>query len=253
MKLGLKLWSINDTYIHEAKRLYEENVYDYIELYIVPDSFQKFNYFWKELGVPFVVHAPHFMHGVNPGKREKHVDSFKKAQEAISFADALDAQYIIFHPGIEGTKENTVEFFKSLDDERVLVENKPYYAIMDGLICNGNNPEEIKYIIENARVGFCFDIGHAVCSACTRKIDYLEYVSQFLMLNPVMCHLTDKKVDEELDQHLHFGSGSIDLREIINRIGLEAMVTIETMKDSQDNLNDFVEDVKFLRKLQKNE
>ena len=38
-KIGLKLWSINtDYYYDEAKRLYDEGVFDYIELYVVPDT-----------------------------------------------------------------------------------------------------------------------------------------------------------------------------------------------------------------------
>ncbi len=38
MKYGLKLWSTNDYYISEAIRLYKEGFYNYIELFIVPDS-----------------------------------------------------------------------------------------------------------------------------------------------------------------------------------------------------------------------
>ena len=38
-KRGLKLWSVNtDYYYNEAIRLYNEGIYDYIELYIVPDT-----------------------------------------------------------------------------------------------------------------------------------------------------------------------------------------------------------------------
>ena len=40
-KLGLKLWSINtDVYYEEAKKLYEKKLFDYIELYVVPNSAQ---------------------------------------------------------------------------------------------------------------------------------------------------------------------------------------------------------------------
>ena len=48
-KRGLKLWSVNtDYYYDEAIRLYREGKYDYIELYVVPDTLftlQK----WKEM------------------------------------------------------------------------------------------------------------------------------------------------------------------------------------------------------------
>lgn len=41
MKIGLKLWSINTDMINKAIKLYEQNYFDYIELYVVPDSYDK--------------------------------------------------------------------------------------------------------------------------------------------------------------------------------------------------------------------
>ena len=38
-KLGLKLWSTNTTdYFLEAIRLFDQKVYEYIELYVVPNT-----------------------------------------------------------------------------------------------------------------------------------------------------------------------------------------------------------------------
>ena len=69
-KIGLKLWSINtDYYYDEAIRLYNDGVYDYIELYVVPnmtDTIEK----WKKLDIPFIFHCPHFAHGFNLAKIE---------------------------------------------------------------------------------------------------------------------------------------------------------------------------------------
>lgn len=249
MNIGLKLWSINENYIDEAKKLYEQQVYDYIELYVVPGSYQKFSNIWRQLKVPFVIHAPHFKHGVNPARKEDHEASFVKAKEAIDFSDLLDVKHIIFHPGISGAKEDTVVFFKVLNDPRILVENKPYYALNDGLICNGNSPEEIQYVMEKSGVGFCLDVGHAVCSARTRGIDYLDYIKKFLALDPVMYHFTDKEVDQELDQHLHFGQGTIDLKEVIKCLGKNPWITIEAQKDNQHSLDDFIKDSYYLKQI----
>ena len=41
-KFGLKLWSVNENYIDTAKKLYDENIYDYIELYAIPSSFDEY-------------------------------------------------------------------------------------------------------------------------------------------------------------------------------------------------------------------
>ena len=61
-KLGLKLWSINtDYYYDEAIRLYNDGIFDYIELYVVPNSTETIDK-WKKINIPFSLHAPHFLH-----------------------------------------------------------------------------------------------------------------------------------------------------------------------------------------------
>ena len=69
-KLGLKLWSVNtDHYLREAKRLYEDGVFDYIEVYFVPDTVGTAAE-WGALDIPCIVHAPHSGHGVNLASEE---------------------------------------------------------------------------------------------------------------------------------------------------------------------------------------
>ena len=71
MKLGLKLWSINtDFYLKEAVKLYEKGIYDYIELYVVPESLDTLSE-WKKLKIPFIIHHSHFAQGFNLAKAEK--------------------------------------------------------------------------------------------------------------------------------------------------------------------------------------
>ena len=249
MKIGLKLWSDNERYFDEAKRLYDELVYDYIELYIVPGTFDKHISVWKRLDVPYIIHAPHFAHGLNPAKEEDHEASLIKAKEALRFKTELNAKYIIFHPGINGIIENTVKFFKMINDSDILVENKPYYALNDSKICNGNNPEEIRVIMKNAKVGFCFDIGHAIAAANVYKKDIYEFVDAFMKLEPKMCHLSDGKVDSVFDQHLNFGCGNYDFKKIISYVRTTEAVTIETDKNDKKLLKDYEKDVFFLREL----
>lgn len=57
-RYGLKLFSTNANYVAEAERLYKENIYDYIELYAEPNSYKKFIQLWKNLEIPYVIHAP---------------------------------------------------------------------------------------------------------------------------------------------------------------------------------------------------
>ena len=167
-KLGLKLWSINtDNYLQEAVKLYDNGVYDYIELYVVPDSLQTLQK-WKELKMPFIIHNSHFAQGFNLAKQEKTQRNREIYEETKQFADELNAEYIIFHGGIDGDIRETAIQLTLFNEPRALLENKPFVALpnrMNGNFCRGYNVDEIKIVQEASGCGFCLDFGHAICAA----------------------------------------------------------------------------------------
>jgi deoxyribonuclease IV len=250
-KLGLKLWSTNENYVNEAIRLYEEKFYDYIELFAVPDSYNEFIGLWKSLKIPYVLHAPHFSCGLNFAKRDALKNNLRLVDETLKFADALSVQIIIFHPGVEGDIKETAFQIKQVKDSRIVLENKPYYAINGDLICNGHSPEEIEYVMQETGVGFCFDIGHAICSANAKKIEPFEYLKKFNTLNPKLYHLFDGDWNGVWDEHRHFGAGSYNFDKILGLIPKTCLITLETKKDFSDSLKDFEKDIEFLGLLQK--
>lgn len=253
MKLGLKLFSVNENYLKEAVKLFEQKVYDFIELYVIPGSIENCINFWKPLNIPFIIHAPHFRNGVNLAKTEQIEENLKKAQEAQRFADELNAKYIIFHPGIAGDIKETARQLNIINDSRILIENKPHFTILnDGSVCNGNSPEEIKFVLENTNAGFCLDIGHCFCSANAKDIQPFEYLKQFLELKPVLFHLVDNDFSSSIDKHWHFGEGNFDVEKILNILPKDAKITLETYKNSKDNLDDFINDVEYIKCFSKN-
>lgn len=252
-KLGLKLWSINtDFYYNEAIRLFENNVFDYIELYTVPNSLATVS-LWKKLKdeykIPFIIHAPHFAHGFNLAKIEKEKTNFEIYCEVKKFADELSAEYIIFHGGIEGNILETARQLASFCDNRALIENKPKMGLpgdLGSLPCRGFNIDEIKTVIDVAKCCFCFDFGHCICSANAQGIDVYKYCEEFIQtFKPQMFHLTDfLDMTSIYDSHLHLGEGQMDLGKIIKMIPDNSMVTLETVKNSKENIDDFVLDCK---------
>ena len=248
---GLKLWSINNNYISEAIRLYQEGYYQYIELYAVQKTYDKCIDLWVHLrdknNIPFVIHAPHSLGGMNLSQGEFLSTNLTLANEAKQFADTLRADTIIFHPGVGGNKEETVFQLNKINDRRILIENKPYYAIGKKEICIGYSPEDIEYIMRNANVGFCFDIVHAICAANAINEPYMNYLKRFLALEPSMFHLVDCELNSLEDNHLNPGKGSIDIPVIIKLIPAGKRITIETDKSSNNDLKDFEADVLYLR------
>lgn len=252
-RYGLKLWSINKNYINAAKSLYEKNIYDYIELYAVPNSFDEYAALWKNLNIPYIIHAPHFLHGLNFSNYEQEKENIRLAYDALKFADFLNAEKVIFHPGIKGDYKETARQINLINDERMLIENKPKNVAvkMENLksddICVGYDYTQISYILENTNARLCLDIGHATCAANSMGIDYKLQLEDFIKLNPYMYHISDGDILSGIDKHYHIGSGSYDFNTIFSLIPKDAVISIETEKNSKDNLDDFIEDVNKLK------
>lgn len=248
--VGLKLWSTNKHYIDEAVRLFEQGIYNYIELYCVPGSFQETHKLWQVLQIPFVIHAPHFRGGLNFAKKNQYEQNMNRAEEAFFFADALKSSDVIFHPGIDGDIHETVRQISMIHDKRMIIENKPYFALDDGLICNGYSPEEIKYVMDNTGVRFCLDIGHAICAANALQKEPISFVQQYLRLNPVMYHLTDGDINGITDIHFQYGKGTFPLQTLVSLLPYDAMITNEAEKQP-DSLESFKKDIMYLRLMEK--
>jgi endonuclease IV len=244
--LGLKLWSTNDFYISDAAKLYKKGLYKYIELSVVPNSFNNYISDWKKLAIPFVIHAPHFMNGMNLADKNHWEKNNTLSSEAICYADELQADIIIFHPGVNGDIKETARQIKRINDNRIVIENKPYHALDNLGVCAGYSPDMIEFIKRTCRAGFCLDIGHAIYAANALKIDPLSYIKDFMALEPKIYHLSDGPHNETFDQHMHLGKGSFDLKKIVNEINTNMPITLETPKEQRTGLRDFIEDVSYI-------
>lgn len=253
-KIGLKLWSVNtDFYLSEAKKLYDNGIYDYIELYVVPGSLDTLSE-WQKLNIPFIMHNAHFAHGFNLAKAENKDRNREIYEETKRFADELNAQYIIFHGGMDGNIEETAKQLVNFNEPRALIENKPYIAPKgEKRHCRGYSIEEISQVMSQTGCGFCLDIGHAVCAANSINKEPYAYLAEFEKLLPTMYHISGNYIDSTIDRHLHLYEGNFDINKIFKIINTERYISIETNKESKENLDDFVNDAKFYKEKLNNE
>lgn len=247
---GLKLWSVNcGTWRSEALRLYEQGVYDYLEIYAVPGTSDTIP-LWKELRVPVVIHAAHFKHGFNLALESSFSDNLRIYDEMKRFADELEARYIIFHSGTFGHIEETARQLAALGEPRALIENKPAITRNEGRIleCRGSTPEEIRVVMQEVGCGFCLDIPHALCAANYHGVPQEEILKEFCALCPAMFHLADMMDKTQLiDDHTLLGRGTLDFSRFIPSIlPPGAMVTIETNRSRQDSLAEFEAELEWL-------
>lgn len=258
-RIGLKLWSSNvDHYLREARWLYADGVFDYIELFVVPDT-EETLCSWLQVhnedGIPFVIHNAHSMAGFNLSEATCEKRNHEIYSQTKLFADELDARYIIFHGGVDGSIEETARQLKKFADSRTLLENKPYVPIpspKNSKMCRGATIDEIRYVLSEVKCGFCLDVGHAVCAASFQGVEPYTYIEELAALKPMMFHLSDiNDMSSPFDAHPHLGTGSLDILRLCRSVFPEdALISVETMKGSNDNLDDFVADVRFMRNME---
>lgn len=251
--VGLKIWSTNTCYLKAIKILKEEGYFDYIELFVEPESLPEHLDIWKNLEVPFVLHAPHSAQGLNFGINENEERNRSLIRLVDIFDKKLNVSKVIFHPGIQGKLVETIRQINIFKDEfsllfkKSIIENKPKVGLRNE-DCLGAFAAEIKIIKDKTGLGFCFDLSHAMCTAALVKKQDDDVISEFLELKPELFHICDGKRNSVYDCHYHLGDGDFDLKKFFLMIPDNSFVTIETIKESKDNLDDFKLDVEYFRK-----
>lgn len=239
-KIGLKLWSNNILYLPDGLKLYKEGLFDYIELYIAPGSFNKLINSYKALPIPYILHCPHESHGFSLAEKSKEQYNLKVFEEVKKYADILKAKSIIVHSGSNGTIKETERQLRILNDSRIIIENTVHI---------GSTIEEIKLLLNKNNIGFCLDFNHAVCTANKLKIDPLIYLKEFNKLNPAVYHLTGGNFKSTVDVHNHFSESNYPWEKVIYLLKTGSRITIETDRDRPGSLSDFKEDTRFLKSI----
>ena len=251
--IGLKLWSTNTgAYFKEAQRLYEQGIYDYLELYIVPDTLETLP-LWQQLKIPYVIHNPHSAQGFNLADKNKRESNRHIYEQSKRFADALNAEYIIFHGGKDGDIKETVLQLSAFHEPRSLIENLPVYPLPHSPFkhCRGATCEELLFVKNETHCGFCLDFGHAICSANAQGKKPFDFLKELMDLEPKMFHLSDlADFHSFYDSHAHLGTGTLDIATLKHEIlPPNTKISIETEKRLPESLQDFADDVAYFRKL----
>ena len=253
MQIGLKVWACNPiAHLHAAVELAGKGLCDYVEIYVIPGMLEKIP-LWAEFPGRKVIHAPHLAHNFNLADAALRRSNRAVFAQVREFADALASNIIICHGGTGGSAEESLRQLKSFDDPRIVLENKPFWQHPDLMPqgdrhCRGAVFEEFSSMIKALQVRSCHDFAHTVCMANSLQLDPWQEIARFETLHPAIYHLSDLiSADDELDMHAALGSGELNWQKALQMIPQDAMLTLETPKASQENLDDFASEVKLLR------
>lgn len=256
-KIGLKIWSSNQCYLNSIQELRKEGFFDYVELFVEPDSSDEHLNIWRDLDVPFLLHAPHFCAGLNFSKKESEKQNRLLIHKVSLFEEGLSPEKVIFHPGTNGSLDEVIRQINVFQGEfegvfkKAIIENKPKIGLKEEE-CIGASFDEVLRIKKETGCGFCLDMGHALSFSTWAKKNWEDVVSDMLKLEPEMFHLSDGDINDVHDNHYHYGAGNYDLKKIVSMIPDGSLVSVETNKDSKNNLDDFKEDVTYLKDCLKN-
>ena len=247
IKIGLKLWSTNSNVLNEAKELIERGLFQYIELMPIPKT-EILPFLDQLYNVPYIIHITTEKHGVNIADKNKEESNLKTIDNCITWADKLNAKYLVLHPGF-GSVNDTVEFLNSINDKRILIENMPKVGLNNEKMI-GCRPEQIRGLMDN-KFGLCLDLNHAIKAAISLRTPYKEFVQEFLKLNPKMFHISDGKLNNEKDEHLNIGEGDYDFEFLMSCVKKNNLsgITLETPRLNQETLEDDIRNMNALKKI----
>lgn len=234
MQIGIKIYPKDMDY---AKRIAE--YCDFFEVMAVPDSdFRPL----KTLRKPFTIHTIHSRWGFNPADPEKHELNSLAVETAKSAADMLNAENIVIHPGYAESKKcsikSSIRFIRPLDS-RFIVENMPAQNSY-GKKNMGCSISEMKKIMKQARKGMCLDFPHAAEYAHKNRIYYIDFIRKMMKLKPRYFHISDTRIQNKRDLHLHLKEGNLKLWYFEKLIPKESRLLIETAHDFREQHRDIL-------------
>ncbi len=253
LKLGFKMYSDEiGKYDNEVFDFFNHDLFSYIELFMNPNTMENLEA-WKKfkakINVPFTLHAPHSIFNVNLADEKQfefNKDIFNN--QVDKYAEELDVQYVVVHPGKLGNIEETVRQLNIINPKRMSIENKPIISRKTmQRTYRGAIPEEIKYVRTNHPCGFCLDISHCMSTANELGKNPYEFLKEFQELNPTSYHISGNKLDSLIDLHIHFSKCDWDLHKVFKIIDTSKNITVETRKDKEACFREYEEDLKTLK------
>lgn len=255
-EFGLKLWSSdfvkNINFVLSAEKALKDGVFGYLELFALPDTFD--DVYEKALlfkGIKTVIHAPHSKQNLNTSDRSLFEANRRKLYDSQRFADLLNAEIIILHPGFRQNTpaiEENLRQFKGFHEPRLAVENLPYTCSATSHDLEGVTAQDIKRFIDEVPCQFCLDFSHAICGANHYNRNIYDCLTEFFKLKPCMYHLCDGIANSTVDAHMHYGEGNYDLQRLISEFtDKDAMITMETGHGIPSSVQPWLDDLAYIK------
>ena len=197
----------------------------------------------KSHGIKYTVHAPFADINIASPSKPMLNTSLKRLRQSMAYANALNAQLWVFHPGVktgismfypgEDWKQNieSIRLLHKTAEEhgvKIAIENVPeqYYFVMKTV------EDFAKFYKEtNLNIGLVLDVGHANLNG------QIELFLRTFAGKIAHIHVSDNM--GEMDQHLGIGYGKINWQrfaETLKETAYDKTVIVESVEHVEESL-----------------
>lgn len=249
IKIGIKIATKNLEFIPEIYT--NHKLIDYIEIIIMPDFTSNDIYIIKDLKIPYAVHIPNINYGINFGDFNKNDNNIKYINKINQFKDVLSPFCCIVHPE-SGDLDLSIANINKLKFKPIALENMTLKSLFGGTLL-GYDPETLKLYFKRIKdLEFCLDINHAIKTAISKNIDYLEFIKKLLSFRkPIIFHISGGSLNKEVDEHLPLIESQYNLTEIkkiLLNYGNIVNLTFETPRNYKNKIEDDLKNIKIFIK-----
>lgn len=224
--------------INNIQNILDKNIYQYVELFIVPNTLQYIKERQK-LKCNFILHTPHDEYGCNISRSKIDKKTLSYIEESITYAKKLNANSIIMHSWDWWKIENLIKNIRKINNEKIIIENTFYrneegFRVLKWVV---TKYEDIKLLKEN-NIRFCLDFSHHIINCKFNSRDYKKEFLNILKLEPYMFHLSDWIIESWIDKHLSIWTWNFDFKFFLKNIPNNSKITIETPFKNKLRIND---------------
>jgi sugar phosphate isomerase/epimerase len=200
---------------------------------------------FQSTGLPIVVHVPELegdlfidLSSMDAGVRRSSIAAVTRT---LAFADAVDALYVIVHPGGFGapdgnTKKRLVEnlrgSLKGFDRDDLYIENMPWFYVNHkderGTCMVMVRPDDLSDL-KDLVAGMCLDVSHAFLSTEQGGMaDIMGFIEGYPGIRRHL-HISDAKAPA--GEGLQIGEGNVDIQMVLGAIANEKVLGIPEIMD----------------------
>jgi sugar phosphate isomerase/epimerase len=232
--IGTLLWYGDHPYEGAIRKIHAIG-FDYFEFsldYPLPNACdaKKLKKLIEELGIGIAFHAPLDILLAQP-RDEIFEASLKVFRKCLNFASIFETLYFNFHLGWSVSTHSFLEVKEKIKENGIKsCKEAVEFGSRNGFEVSVEYDQSFDESFLVKGLNITFDVGHFIVDEVKKGKNYLDSLKIFLRKHKdriLVIHLHDCNLEDLVD-HVSFGKGSLDLKQVVRMVGGKRYILIET-------------------------